>query len=262
MIDDLTNKEFAATIRSKFQNEFEFYDRVQKVIEQAIQQPRDRNTAFARALDSLFIQAHKSFDSIYLLVTCGSGEDAATILRRLLEIVWQIQYLVGEADDDETKRSGRANRYLAYQFAPMLEQFGQDIIKDPVWQNALKEAKKGGKHLFNVNKHGNLENWWEGSIYDLSKTVGQQKVYSNTYSFLSKIAHGSSRALLARISVHQEEIRTEGYADKFLFEACKYMLVATLAWHKQFNLIDQRTIGALLTELEARHSKLFQQPST
>jgi len=238
VIDELTNKEFAAYIRSKFQNEFEFYDRVQKVIEQAIQQPRDRNTAFARALDSLFIQTFKSFDSVYFLVTRGSGEDAATILRRLLENVWQIQYLVGEGDDDEAKRSRRANRYLAYQFAPMLEQFGKDIIKDPVGQEALKEAKKRGTHLFMVDKHGNLDYWWEGNIFNLAKKVRQQKTYKNTYSFLSKIAHGSSRGLLTSIRFQKEDIRTKGYVDKFLVEACRYMLVAALAWHTQFSLID------------------------
>jgi len=59
---------------------------IHKELENAVIRDRNPNTAFARAIDLLFIQAFKAHGSLYSLCVIGHCEDAATIARRILKL--------------------------------------------------------------------------------------------------------------------------------------------------------------------------------
>lgn len=64
---------------------------IHKELEDVVICDRNPNTAFARAIDLLFIQAFKSHGSLYSLCVIGHCEDAATIARRIFEVALQIR---------------------------------------------------------------------------------------------------------------------------------------------------------------------------
>ena len=107
---------------------FDLWKRVCCPLEEAVVRPRNIQPAFSRALDLLFIQAFKSFSSLYVLCARGLSEDAATILRRLLEVSNQAVFLAQDADAKE--RENRGKRYLAYFWAQVPDRLKFDL--DPV----------------------------------------------------------------------------------------------------------------------------------
>jgi hypothetical protein len=82
---------------------------VHKELEDAVIRDRSPKTAFAKAIDLLFIQAFKSHGSLYSLCVIGHCQDAATIARRIFEVGLQIGYL----DSEEPERENRGSQYLA-----------------------------------------------------------------------------------------------------------------------------------------------------
>ena len=112
MRGETTPQEFMRRIVERYSRAFDLWCRTHELLEGVIPTNRDLSSPFSRALDILFVQAFKSHGSIYVLCVRGQGEDAATILRRMLEIALQVRYLFAETDPHE--RDVRGRRFLAY----------------------------------------------------------------------------------------------------------------------------------------------------
>ena len=63
-------------------------------------------------IDTLMLQAFKSYGAVALLAQHGLMEDSATIARRLLELSVQAVYIGAESEDRLRER--KAGRYLSF----------------------------------------------------------------------------------------------------------------------------------------------------
>jgi hypothetical protein len=229
-----TPAKFRARIIDENRAAFDLWRHTCALVEGAIPTPRDISDPYARALDLLFIQGYKSFSSLYVLCVRGQGEDAATILRRLLEISLQAGYL---ANDPEA-RELRGKQYLAYYWAqvPDLLKTGLDV---PTRErlNAMYEAHK---HLLAFDRRGRPSNWWSGTIRDLADRLGLLDTYDQDYTFLSQMAHGTTQGILLEIRSEGIEIRSDRMVREILVFGCRYILGLTLLWNERFNLVDEK----------------------
>src|SRR5450755_3747098 len=89
------NKAFRKQMLDRHRPAFDVWFRLAQLLENAVVKERKGTlqSAFACALDLLFIEAFKSHGSLYFLCVNGCGEDAATIARRLFENALQVGYL-------------------------------------------------------------------------------------------------------------------------------------------------------------------------
>jgi len=211
-------------------------------VEGAVPKPRDISVPYARALDLLFIQGYKSFSSLYVLCVRGEGEDAATILRRLLAISWQAGYL---ANDPEA-RELRGKQYLAYYWAQV-----PDLLKaglDAPTRERLEAMYKAHKHLLAFDRRGRPRNWWCGTIRDLADRLGLLETYDQDYTFLSQMAHGTTQGILLEVRSEGIEIRSHRMVPEILVFGCRYILGLALFWNESFNLVDEEVRAGLSSE--------------
>jgi hypothetical protein len=157
--------EFKARMIERHRPAFDLWRRCHELLETAIPQGRDVSLPFPRALDILLIQAFKSHGSLYFLCVHGHGEDGATILRRMLEIAFQVRYLC----NDPAEREERAQRYLAW-FWLQAQKRLQSGLPQPqqVWWQTQYDAHK---HLILGPSGAPMRNWWGDSTIPLLPTV-------------------------------------------------------------------------------------------
>lgn len=137
------------------------------MLEDAVPKTRNITLSFARALDLLFIQAFKSHGSLYFLCVHGHGEDAATILRRMLEIAFQVGYVCV----DPGKRDDRAKRFLAWFWLQTAGRVKASLAgPQKTWWQRMYDAHK---HLITDSSGDPLRNWWGNlTIRDLACELG------------------------------------------------------------------------------------------
>jgi len=178
-----------------------------KLIEDRILAPRTYPSPFEFSLDVLFLQAYKSFCAVYLLAVRGQEEDAATVLRRLMEITIQVEYLV--QPEECGARVTRAERYLAH---------------DP-----------DKEHY-----------WWGAGLRKLFEEVGRGATYEQDYSLLSQIAHAVSRRVIPNLREGVIKIRTAEVFTPLLVFAARYVLSCCYRWNQGFHLISEPELEALV----------------
>jgi hypothetical protein len=191
-------------------------------------------------LDILFVQEFKSHGSLYFLCVHGHGEDGATILRRMLEIAFQTEYLC----NDPFERENRAERYLAW-----------------FWLQADSRLKSGipepgrtwWQHKYNTHKHlilgadgRPLRNWWGNkSIRELANDLGLLKTYDHDYRFLSQMAHCTAQGILMSRVGNTVEIRTDILVREILVFGTRYMIKVTKHWNDTFRFIEASRLEEL-----------------
>ncbi len=221
---------------------FNLWRRVCSNMEEAIVRPRNIQPAFPRALDLLFIQAFKSFSSLYVLCVRGLDEDAATILRRLLEITMQAKFLAQEPRE----REHRGARYLAYFWGqvPMRVELGLAPARRHWWEEMLKRHKSN----LSFGRRGQVQKWWGGSIGDLFTTLGRKDTYDQDYSLLSQMTHGTSQGILLDVRGDRIEILSSRMVPEILVFGCRYVLLVAHLWNEHFNLMEMQALSSLMEE--------------
>jgi hypothetical protein len=205
-------------------------------------------------LDILFVEAFKSHGSLYVLCVRGHGEDAATILRRLLEIALQVGYLAA----DPSSHQDRAERYLAWFWLQVEDRVRAGLpSKEEVWWRAQYDKHK---HLILDASGKRLRNWWgKGSIRDLAVALNLADTYDKDYRFVSQFAHCTSQGLLLGRRGSAVEIRTDLLVPAILVFGTRYMLSIFERWNDQFSLCDRSIIkdlvGQALDALELQPAK-------
>lgn len=234
--------EFQARMIEENRPAFIFWSRVCSLIEDAIVTPRNIQPAYARALDMLFIQAFKSFSSLYVLCVRGLGEDAATILRRLLEVSMQAKFLA----QDPKEREDRGRRYMAYFWAQVPTDLRRDL--DPATRRWWQEMFERHKGFLSFHPHGQVKNWWGGTIRDLFAKLRREDTYDEDYNLLSQMAHGTSQGILLEKRAERIEILTGRMVPEILVFGCRYVLLIAQLWNECFNVIDEETMSSLMAE--------------
>jgi hypothetical protein len=238
--DQMTPSDFKARMIERHRPSFDLWRRCHELLELGIPLSRDVSLPYQRALDILFVQQFKSHGSLYFLCVHGHGEDAATILRRMLEIAFQADYLCG----DLGQRDSRAEKYLAWFWLQ---------VSDRLKANATTQEKSWWQQKYDTYKHMILgptgrpyRNWWgDKTIKDLARELGWEDTYNQDYRFLSQMAHCTSQGILLHRVGNVVEIRTDILVREILVFGTRYMLNVAKHWNDAFGLMEL----AKLTEL-------------
>ncbi len=222
---------------------FKLWGRCHKLLEDVIPQGRDLSLPFSRALDILFIQAFKSHGSLYYLCVHGHGEDGATILRRTLEIAFQVRYLCNDA----TKREDRARRYLAWFWLQAQKRMRAGLpSSQQTWWQAQYNAHK---HLIFRSSGQPLRNWWgDSTIRNVANELGLLDTYDQDYRFLSEMAHCTAQGVLLERRGNVVEIRTDMLVREILVFGTRYMIEIARWWNEHFSLLKTQLLGDLAQE--------------
>lgn len=205
----LSPREFRAQTIDDNRPAFELWKATSSLIEPAISSPRAIPGPYEAACDLLFIQAFKASCSVYILAVRGHEEDAATILRRLLEIVAQLGYLDQPVNSEE--RKSRAEAYLQ---------------QDP--------------------DRGRF--WWGGNFRNLFGSLNLVASYDQDYRFLAQIAHAAARRVSLQVEGSVIQIRsTKGFTPLLVF-SCRYLLGAARIWNECFALLEDKELERLSRE--------------
>ena len=238
------NKALRKQMLDRHRPAFHVWFRLAQLLEEAIVKDRNLQSAFALALDLLFIEAFKSHGSLYFLCVNGHGEDAATIGRRLFEIALQVGYLCSE----DPKREERGKKCLAYFWhsaKDIAAMVGLPEDRRKWWEEQYDRHKK----WLAFDKKGQPAKYWFGSDFRaLATNLGVKDTYDKDYRFLSHIAHCSSRGLLLA-SVHDTiQIKTDRLVREILVFGTKYTLWVAVNWNEHFALIDAEALEKLRNE--------------
>lgn len=217
---------------------FELWRRVHAFLEAAVPRERDISDPFARSLDFLFLQSFKSHGALYVLCVRGFGEDAATILRRMMEIAFQARYLCADISD----RGSRGQRYLAWFWRQAVQVVKSGLPEEERrrWQGQYDAHK----HLLVGPNSKPLKNWWgNSSIRDLAQLLGLAETYDQDYRFLSQMAHCTSQGILFRRRGNTVEIRTDILVPALLVYGTRYVLAVAGFWNAHFSLLDEDALS-------------------
>jgi len=158
------------------------------------------------ALVLIFPRAYKSFDAVLRLCEIASCEDAAVVLRSLLNLLVVTRWIsLGDRR--------RAKKYLAWYWVEMnreLEQFKNSI--PPSLVADIQRGYNAVKSQFeykDAKGHAKLASqWYEPeafSIRDLFEQVGLEKQYEEGYKLLSGIEHSDAMAFFAMVAQGEQE---------------------------------------------------------
>jgi uncharacterized protein DUF5677 len=209
--------EYRARMIEKHRPAFDLWRRCHELLESVVPVARDQSLPFARAADIMFIQAFKSHGSLYVLSVRGHGEDAATILRRMLEIALQMRFLC----EIPAQRLDRAQRYLAWFWLQAEKRIKVGLRPEQqVWWQTQYDAHKG---LILKSSGRPKRNWWgDSNIRDLANTLGLVDTYDQDYRFLSQMAHCTSQGILLGKIGNVIQIRTDMLVREILVFGTRY----------------------------------------
>jgi hypothetical protein len=194
---------------------------------------------------------------VYVLWVRGNGEDAATILRRLMEIAFQVK---GLSMADNQQRDERGTNYLAYfwyvvkEITKDIDNFSQDN------RDYIERMYKQHKHLLIKDKNGRILDWWGGGgICELAKKVGCKDAYDKDYRLLSKMSHCTSAGILYHENGNTIHLRSNEYdprMEAILVFASYYMVFITNTWNETFRLLNSDNLNDLVNKCENKCMEL------
>lgn len=189
--------QFKESIYTKHQGHFDHFYRLHSLAQESLGKYRGPagTTPYQAALQLIFPRAYKSFDSIRRLCEVASCEDAAVILRCLLNLMVVTRWI-------SVKSQLRARRYLAWYWVEMNReavQFQGDIPAE--YLADIQKHYDAVKHLFEYKqKRGRtviVKQWYQPeaqTILDLFKDVKLEKHYQEAYRALSGVEHSNALA--------------------------------------------------------------------
>jgi hypothetical protein len=181
----------------------------------------------------LMIQAYKAHLSVLLLAQDGHIEDAATICRRLLELAIQAIYI--GADDTESVRIERASRFVADLWDNLGEGW-RARLPAPVsdeWQK-IHDA---------VGPLPPKRPRWGPTFKQMFEYAEKIDTYDQDYTYLSKLAHGSSEELVLRYSYDTVLVRSTPHVGMLLVFSSRYYLSVAEIWNRAFNVFGDSALN-------------------
>jgi hypothetical protein len=211
---------------------------------------------YQAALHLIFPRAYKSFDSIRRLCEVASCEDAAVILRCLLNLMVVTRWI-------SLKPQVRARKYLAWYWVEMNREAKQSQgVIPPAWVADVQKHYQGVKPLFErKDKKGRTKTakqWYEPeahSILDLFKEVGLEKQYEEGYRPLSGVEHSDALAYFAMVAQSERkqnerklEIQSDLFVPHYLRNGFQYFGDIFRTCNKTIAFADQKQLEQTVTE--------------
>jgi hypothetical protein len=215
------NHQFAASVYTKYQEHFDHYYKLLKFAEASLHKYRGlRKDSYHAVLQYICPRAFKSFDAIRRLCEIAYCEDAAVILRCLLNLMAVTRWI----SKDPEKRS---KKYLGWYWIELQERAERQ--PDKFSAAATTEIQKhfdAEKSQFEyTNRKGKpdfAKQWYQPEVYlisDLFKEVGLEKHYQEAYKTLSGTEHSDVMAYYAMFATAEKkdgETKLEIQSDLFV----------------------------------------------
>ncbi len=221
MSQPMDEAQFRKSIYEKHREHFDHLYRLHQFAEEAMSNYKGRAaTAYETSLWLILARAFKSFDSVRRLCEVTLCEDAAVILRSLLNLLVVTRWISIDPQN-------RASKYLAWYWIEMYtaaEQFKDRIPPEwmPIIQKHYEEAKRRFEYKDARGRTRLAKKWYEPdahTIYDLFVQVDLERHYHEGYRPLSGIEHSDATAYFAMIALMEkaaDERRLEVHSDLFL----------------------------------------------
>jgi len=218
----MNEEQFRANIVSKYPNHFEHVYRLHALAEQSIQDYGGLSgDHYHGALVLIFPRAYKSFDSVRRLCEVASCEDAAVILRCLLNLMVVTRWI-------SLKPVARARRYFAWYWVEMNREAQQaNGGRVPAeWVQDIQRHFWAVKPIFEyTDAKGRLRmarQWYEpevNSIFEMFKEADLEKQYEEGYRVLSGVEHSDAMAyftMLSQSERHDNDRKIAVQGDMFV----------------------------------------------
>jgi len=260
--------EFRKYIYDKYREHFNHFYSLHQLVEAAMSNYRGFTAnSYAVTLWLIAPRSFKSFDSIRRLCEVALCEDAAVILRSLLNLLAVTRWI-------STDPQKRAAKYLAWYWIAMradVDSFREQV--PPEWVETIDKKYDSARLQFEYkDANGNVrmpKKWHQpeaNTLRDLFEQVGLAREYDDAYSPLSGIEHSDATAYFSMIAPMEkgDEKRLEIHSDFFvphylrnafqyfadIFRICNQTL--GIAEAKQFEKIVEDAIKFYKIDMQAK----------
>lgn len=205
----LSEAEFKRRIYEKYKGHFDHFYRLHQLAEWAlVEYGALTKDEYHATVQLILPRALKSFDSIRRLCEIASSEDAAVILRSLLNLLAVTRWI----SVDSKKR---AEKYLAWYWVQMHRdaEFFADVVPSEFIADIEKHYDRVKPQFEYKDGNGKIrmpKQWYQPevhSIFDMFKEVGLEKQYEEGYKPLSGIEHSDCMSYFAML---REAERSDG----------------------------------------------------
>lgn len=269
MTGAMSEDKFREILYQKYREHFDHFYRLFSFAQEAVHNYRSFTTSnYDSSLNLIFGRAYKSIDSIRRLCEVASCEDAAIILRSLLNLLAVTRWI----SLDPVPRS---NKYLAWYWVGMhadAREFGPIVPPSsiPLIEGRYQAIKSLFEYKDAKGQTRMPHKWYQpeaNSIRDLFVQVGLEKQYDEGYKPLSGIEHSDSSAFFAmvasmdktgderRIEIHSDLLLPHYLRNGFqyfadIFRICNQTI--PLANAEQLEQIASAGLGFYKTDMVAR----------
>jgi hypothetical protein len=243
--DAMNEEEFRSSIYAKYREYFDHVYRLHAFAEDAIAAYNGRTAnAYQATLVLILPRAYKSFDSVRRLCEVASCEDAAVVLRSLLNLVVVTRWITLKPDT-------RAKKYLHWYWIEM----HRDAEQSPPnafpkeWIAKIANGYGRVKSQFEYkDKNGRTKiakRWYEpevNTLLDMFKEVDLEKHYERAYKPLSGVEHSDAMAYLAMLSHaerHEDGLKLAIQSDLYV----PHYLRNAFQWFADIFRTCNRTLG-------------------
>jgi hypothetical protein len=195
MPEPISDVEYAAQIVAKYREHFDHYYSLHQFAQAALMSHRSLvKDYYHAALVYIAPRAYKSFDSIRRLLEVVACEDAAVVLRCLLNLMAVNRWI-------SLDKEKRAKKFLGWYWVELQERAAQRPDMFPATEIAnIQKRFDAEKSQFEVTRKGQIvlvDQWYQpavNNIFELFKEVGLEREYREAYATLSGIEHSDVMA--------------------------------------------------------------------
>jgi len=201
--------EFKRKIYEKYKDHFDHFYLLHQLAEWAlVEYGALTKDTYHATVQLILPRALKSFDSIRRLCEIASCEDAAVILRSLLNLLAVTRWISMDSEK-------RAKKYLAWYWVQMYRdaEFFNDVVPAEFIAEIERHYNQVKTKFEYKDRGGNIKmpkHWYQpevNSIFDMFKEVGLEKQYEEGYKPLSGIEHSDC---MSYFSMLREAERSNG----------------------------------------------------
>lgn len=147
-------------------------------------------------------KAYKTHAAALLLCRQGYGQDAAILVRSLVDLLITLTYIL---DDPSTER---LERYFAYDWIDRKKMYDYCKTKPELLKalkamnNTLEEVEEQAKLVQEKYKYG--KSWSDKTPRQMAVSVGRPELYLSAYKLQSQISHTAPRSMNEYIAVDDQ----------------------------------------------------------
>lgn len=244
----MKQSEFQQAVFDKYRPYFDVHWRVRETVESALAQDRYLDQLVTRAIDMLFLQCCEAHVSTFELASLAQVEDAATIVRRLLDLAAQAHYIALPTDAEERER--RAGAFLAFMWMKWPKEAHGTIAPDErkAWERVM--AVYGAKFKPTQSRWGPLF----GDIFAELEARDHNEglptgAWRKDYRYLSNVAHGCPPSLVHSYGQPLISVHDDSQVPAILLAGSSYALLCAAVWSEVTPLIPDAQLLALAEEI-------------